>query len=325
MAIRAQCDRCGAITYLSDQWAGGEQRCRCGAWTIIPQAPRAPRAPEVRPDEEQTMDAIITAGGRIGGEFARQEGVTIKALLSLGSTTLLERTVGALRGSRHVERLCVVGPPEVEGPARAAGADAFALERTTGIDNLMAGLDALQARGRVLCAASDLPLVSASDVDDVVERTPAGAGLTYPVFTRDEWESAFPGSPATFITFADGEFTGSCVHVHDAAALRAIEPVLQRMFAARKSQVAMARILGAGLVVRMLAAHVLRLCARPSTEDARRRAEHLTGVPCALVRGCSPRIAADVDHASDWEYVKRRARPDVPIAGQGTATRRMPE
>lgn len=251
------------------------------------------------------MDAIVTAGGRIDGEFALDAGATIKALLALDGRTLLERTLDALRESRHVERLCVVGPPELEGAARAAGADLFVRERITGIDNLMAGVEALQARGKVVCAASDLPFVQAGDVDEVIERTPEDAALTYTAFTRQEWEAEFPDSPATYIGFAEGEFTGGCVHVHDAVALLAIEPVLQRMFAARKSPVRMARVLGPRLLLRMLASQMLRFGPVPSTEDARRRAEQITGVSCAVVRGCSPRLAADVDTAADWAYMRR--------------------
>lgn len=225
--------------------------------------------------------------------------------VALDGRTLLERTLGALRESRHVECLCVAGPPELEAAARAAGADLFVRERVTGIDNLMAGVEALQARRKVLCAASDLPFVRPNDVDEVIERTPADAALTYTAFTRQEWEAEFPGSPATYIAFAEGEFTGGCAHVHDAVALLAIEPVLQRMFAARKSPVGMARVLGPRLLLRMLASHVLRLGPGPSTEDARRRAERITGVPCAVVRGCSPRLAADVDNPDDWAYARR--------------------
>lgn len=252
------------------------------------------------------MDGIITAGGRLKGAFARQVGVSIKALMLLEGKTLLERTVSAMRGSRFIERVCVIGPAEVEAPARAAGADLFVLERTTGIDNMLAGIEALQSQGRVIQSASDLPFLTAGDIDDVAQKTPPDACLSYVVLERSEVEAEIDAPHATYIRFRDGEFTGGSVFALDAPTLRRIEPVLQRAFAARKSQVGMVRLLGPSLTLRMLLGQVVRGCL-PTTEDARRRVEQLIGCPCALVRGCSTGVARDVDNAEDWEDVQRIA------------------
>jgi CTP:molybdopterin cytidylyltransferase MocA len=253
------------------------------------------------------MDAIVTAGGRIHGEFAEQEGLTIKALLALNGTTLLERTLRAVRRSRHVERICVVGPWEVEGCARGAGADLFVEEQGTGIDNLLRGIDALAAGGRVLCSASDLPFVRPEDVDAVIELSSPDAAVSYAIVSRAEWETMMPGARGMFIAFSDGVFTGGCIHVVDAGVLLRIEPLLQRTFKARKSQTGMARLLGAGLTLRLLAGRYLHPSLGPSTEHARGRAESLVGCRCAIVRGCSPRIAADVDDLEDWLYARDNA------------------
>lgn len=250
------------------------------------------------------MDAVVTAGGRLQGAFAQEEGVTIKTLLTLGGKTLLERTLGALRESRSVERLCVVGPKEVEALARQCGVDLFVEESKTGIDNLLRGIEALQAEDRILCSASDLPFLRPADVDEVVERTPQEAQLSYVVSTRQEWEAAFPKSPDPFfVRLSDGEFTGGCVYVLHAPRLRSIEPLLQQAFKARKSQTGMARLLGARLTLKFLLGRFLHPRLGPSTDDLRRKVECLLGCSCAVVRGCSPRVAADVDRHQDWQYV----------------------
>jgi CTP:molybdopterin cytidylyltransferase MocA len=254
------------------------------------------------------MDAIVTAGGRIGGDFAQREGVTIKALLALNGTTLLERALRAIRESRHIERVCVVGPWEVEGLARQAGADLFVEEQGSGIDNLLRGLDALAPQDRILCSASDLPFVRGEDVDRIAELSLPEAMVNYAIISRPEWETMFPGARAMFVPLSDGVFTGGCMHVLDVALVRRIEPMLQRTFQARKSQTGMARLLGPGLVLRLLAGRYLHPRLGPSTEQARRRAESLLGCRCAILRGCSPRIAADVDDWEDWQYVRENAR-----------------
>jgi len=271
------------------------------------------------------MDAIVTAGGRIAGEFAAREGLTIKALLRLNGKTLLERTLCAIRGSHHVDRICVVGPWELEVLARKAGADLFVDEGITGMDNLISGIKALEAQGPVLCAASDLPFLRPEDVDDVVDRTPRDAQLGYVVLTRQQWDAVFPGAYAMFVPFSDGQFTGGCVHVLDAGVLRRIEPMAQRAFAARRSAVGMAGLLGVGLTLRLLCGLCLGHRLGPSTEDARRRAESVLGCRCAIVRGCSPHVAADVDSWEDWQYACRRdgrdASPESAVYGVGEESR----
>jgi hypothetical protein len=122
------------------------------------------------------------------------------------------------------------------------------------------------------------------------------------VVTRREWEAEFPGARATFYRLADGEFGGGGVFVLDSGALRRIEPMLQRAFAGRKSLLGMAAVLGSPLTVRCVLGHVIHSRFGPSTDQIRGRVEMLSGCRCAVVRGCSPRVKADVDDQEDWLY-----------------------
>jgi molybdopterin-guanine dinucleotide biosynthesis protein A len=253
------------------------------------------------------MDAIVLAGGRIRGALADQEGASVKALLRLDGRTLLERTLSGLRGSRRVERVCVVGPDEARDVALRSGADLFVPEGGTGIDNLLRGMDELGADGRVLCCASDLPLITADDIDDLIARTPPDAQLGYVAFSRSEWQAAFPGGHSSFIPFSDGDFAGSGALVLDAALLRRIEPIVQKAFELRKSAAGMAGLFGVGLTLRFLLGLKVHRSLGPSTESVRRRTERLLGCRCAIVRGCSPRLMADVDDLDDWRYVREEA------------------
>ncbi|MBV8722740.1 MAG: NTP transferase domain-containing protein, partial [Candidatus Eremiobacteraeota bacterium] len=58
------------------------------------------------------MKAVITAGGRITGEFAREAGTPIKALVRVRGVTMLDRIVDALRGA-GAQRIAIVGGEEV--------------------------------------------------------------------------------------------------------------------------------------------------------------------------------------------------------------------
>ena len=251
------------------------------------------------------MDAVVTAGGRLKGALAEATGQEIKALVSLGGRTLLERSVSALVGSGSVGRVAVVGPPEVRQVAEAAGAEVYVPEEGSGIDNLMAGIRALDANGQIVMSVSDLVAVQPEDIDDLVARVPRTAGVSYVIVTDEEFLAAFPERRGKhFVELRDGSFTGGCVFVVDVAALKRIEPTLQLMFRARKLPVLLGSFVGWPLFFWLVLSRVLGRQVAPSTEEFKARVERGLGCEAAIVRGASPRIALDVDTIRDWRYAK---------------------
>jgi GTP:adenosylcobinamide-phosphate guanylyltransferase len=249
------------------------------------------------------MDAVVLAGGRLTPEFGPAAEAGLKALLRFQEETLLARVVRAIRGCEGIGRVAVVGPPELEGEARAARADVFVPEGETGPDNLLRGVRALAASGRILVSASDLPFLLPEDVGDVIARVPAGVQLTYSLVESEAFQRAFPGAKHLTVPLADGHFIGGCVFVLDAPTLLRLEPELQRAFAARRSQLAMARVVGVRLLPKVVLGHLSGGRWGPSTEELRGRIEKIVACRGAVIKGCSPRIAFDIDYPRDWEYV----------------------
>ena len=58
------------------------------------------------------MRAVVTAGGRIEGDFAPSAGTRVKALASVRGVTMLQRMLDALRAA-GVNEIAVVGGDEV--------------------------------------------------------------------------------------------------------------------------------------------------------------------------------------------------------------------
>jgi len=87
------------------------------------------------------VDAILPAGGRITGVFAQETGTSVKALISPGGPTVLERTLDALRATGHVGRIVVVGPDEVASHPAACAADVVLPESISGPANIFGGLE----------------------------------------------------------------------------------------------------------------------------------------------------------------------------------------
>lgn len=247
-----------------------------------------------------TFDAVLLAGGRIRGAFARETGVRYKALLPFHGKTLLEHVLQAVRDTGNVDRILVIGPPEMEDPAAAAGADLFALEGASIPENLELGIERLRHHdgsfaSRILAAATDLPFVTAEAINVFVRNCPACADICVPVLRRRSFETRFPGAPARFVKLRDGEYTAGCVFLLDPQSVLASRPHIQKICNARKNQAAMAMLLGPLFVARFVTR-------RLRVEHIERRCGQILGKEGAAVLDSPPELAFDVDDLEDYRY-----------------------
>ena len=247
------------------------------------------------------LDAILPAGGRISGEFASEAGAEVKALISLGGQTVLERTIATLRATPGVERIVVIGPREVAEHPASSAADATLPEGDSGPENIFRGLGWLRAHlhgrlpQRVLILTTDLPFLTAQAISGFLAACPEQADLCVPVITRGQFEQRFPGSTNFYVRLHDGVWTIGCAFLVHPAALVLNRGYLDSVFAARKSQLAMARLLGPVFVFRYLM-HLL------TVEHIEQRCTQLLGCRGAAVRGCSPELAYDIDEPAHYRY-----------------------
>src|SRR5512140_1451553 len=105
-------------------------------------------------------DAVILAGGRATPEMAALTGTPLRALFDYRGKPFVQWTLDALRTCSEVERIAVVGPPEMQSYPGLADADVLVAERDSYTANLFAGVEALAPQERVLITASDNPLLS---------------------------------------------------------------------------------------------------------------------------------------------------------------------
>lgn len=245
------------------------------------------------------IPAVVTAGGRLSGDLARRAGSDVKALATVGGATVLHRVLDALRSSPHVGRIAVVGPKE---PLQSHVGDRATLldEGASGIDNVRRGLAAVRESagdGPVILAASDLPFLCQESLDDLISRSPEDADLVFPILRRAHFEARFPNMPGAWTKLADGELTGGSVLLVRPAAIEKNAALIERVFEARKSQWAMARLLGLGTALKFAAG-------RLAVSEAEARASALTGCRCRVVWDAHPHLACDLDDAGDFDYAE---------------------
>jgi len=248
-----------------------------------------------------SIDAILPAGGRISGAFAEEAGAEVKALIQLGGRTLLERTIETLRVTGRVGRIIVIGPADVGDHPAVGAADAVLAEGASGPENVLKGLECLREAGggdcpdRALVITTDLPFLTPAAVTGYLDACPADADICAPLVSRDAFEARFPGSPLVYVRLREGEFTMGCAFLLNARVMIANQGLFERAFAARKSQMAMALLLGLPFVARFL---TRRLTVGQIEERCRR----LLGCTAAAIRDSAPELAFDIDLPEEYRY-----------------------
>lgn len=251
-----------------------------------------------------TIDAVVLAAGRLAACDASRTQPEFKGFVRIGDTTPLEAMLGALRQTPLVGEIIVVGPLALR--SSVTGFDRWLPEGKTGEDNALTGLREARTP-RVLLCASDIPFVRAQDVTGFLELAAPDCDVAYPIFERTEFLARFPGGRDTFARLGDEEWTGGSLCVVDRAVVLRNEALVRRAFQARRSQLAMASLLGPAMLLKHLSGGL-------RVEDVIERVSRLLNAKAAAVRGAHPRLAMDCDSMEDIEYARALAARGGPVA-----------
>lgn len=252
------------------------------------------------------VDAILPAGGRISGEFALEAGAEVKALIPIDGRTMLERTLDTLRATGRIERVILIGPGEVAEHPAARLADAVLPEGgDSGPANILHGLEWLRENDgrhadRVLILTTDLPFVTSNAINAFLDSCPADIDLCAPIIRREAFEERFPGSENEYVKLRDGEWTMGCSFLVNPEALERNRRHIEQVFAARKSQLGMVRLLGFMFIARFVFG---RLTVRHIEE----RCRSLLGCSGQGILGSPPELAFDIDKIDEYRYAVNEA------------------
>ena len=242
-------------------------------------------------------DALVLAGGEANPALAH--GVPNKAFVSLAGRPMVEFVLRALRAARSVRRVAIVAPLPLP-PGLAASVDVAVADRGTMLNNVDAGLRALEGTGRVLVAGADIPLLTPGVVDAFVEAGLAlDAGIVYGVVRREDVLREFPAIGKTFVRLREGTLTGGSLFLFDPWAFARAQNAIDRALRARKRPWELARLFGPRTVLGLLTG-TLRI------SDLEEAVERLTGVRARALICPTPEIAIDVDSPETLSLVRER-------------------
>jgi len=172
------------------------------------------------------------------------------------------------------------------------------------VSNIKKGIDALDASGHVLMVSSDIPLLTAEAVEDFIKRAvPFEADMAYPILRRADCEARYPEMKRTYVKTADGVFTGGNMMLLSTRFIEEHYDAIAGAYAARKQPLKLARMIGVGILLRVMMAQVIPAAVSVAALD--RRVSKMFGAKVAAVISQFPEIGEDVDKPSDVAAVEQ--------------------
>ncbi|HEY4690838.1 MAG TPA: NTP transferase domain-containing protein [Anaerolineae bacterium] len=250
------------------------------------------------------MDAIVIAGHTPGKIDALLEyaGAENKAFIPIAGKPMIQWVIDALAGSRHVDRLCVVGLDESCGIDFGPKPVLFVPDQGRLTKNLWIGAQRILPdtpdRDHILVCACDIPLITTAIVDDHIAMMLATPhDLYYTIVDRATMLARFPASRRTYTHVRDGAFCGGDLNMASSKVIETNKELWDDLLEARKSALRQAMRVGVWTLFQ-LATRTLSIAA------AERRAEKILGVKCRAVHTPHAEIGMDVDKPFQLDIVR---------------------
>jgi GTP:adenosylcobinamide-phosphate guanylyltransferase len=250
------------------------------------------------------MDALVIAGHTPGqtDPLLEYAGVENKALIPIAGKPMIQWVTDALAGSRHVERLIIVGLDQPDGVDFGRKPVVFVPDQGRLMKNLWAGaVRALQDtsdRDHILVSACDIPMITTSIVDDhIAAMLSTRHDLYYTVIDRATMLARFPASKRTYTRLRGEVVCGGDLNMAGARVIETNRELWDELLEARKSALRQAQRVGFWALLQL----ATRTLSIPAAE---RRAEKILGVKTRAVRSPHAEIGMDVDKPFQLDIVR---------------------
>jgi CTP:molybdopterin cytidylyltransferase MocA len=266
----------------------------------------------------EPIDAVVLAGSVNRIPLYRGNPPGFKALVEMRGRPLISYVLDALHESRYVDRIVVVGAPQVLKYAGKWPRVDLVHEGHSLVRNAWRGLRAARTE-RVLFCNPDQPLLRTEMVDDFVERA---AGVEADLATS--WVRASSFGPYAEVgehkiaRFGDDRYAHGNLFLakREFPDMPAVRNRFDRLYGARKNNLKFALALGPMLFGRFLVSWVTRCL--PSLQETLEIGGSSFGLKVAAVISPYPEITLDIDEPEDYaaadEHLTRLQRELLRVA-----------
>ncbi|MGI6663368.1 MAG: molybdenum cofactor guanylyltransferase [Bacillota bacterium] len=243
------------------------------------------------------VDAVVLAGRENTGRLRDASPEKWEANIDIAGRPMVTYILDALKAVPLIGTIYLVGPEEAL--SRYTSSKVVLVEPGDGLlENVRKGLSAATTECALVCA-SDIPLVTAEIVEDLLRRSlESGADFCYPVSSKEDCLRAFPGVKRTYVTLREGTFTGGNMFFVRKSSVEKAWPMAEKMIEYRKSPVKMVSVLGPGFLLRFALKTL-------TVSDLEKKVGSLLNLKPKAILNVSPEVGVDVDKPSDLELCRR--------------------
>lgn len=205
-----------------------------------------------------TMDAVVTAGGRLNANSPLYPMVQngFKAMLPLAGKPMLQWVLDALNASAVVRNITLIGlPPDITVTSHKPLARIA--DQGEMLANIIAGaqktLQKDPSQNHALLVSSDLPGLRPEMLDWLARNAnDPKMDLYYTVVERQVMEARFPTSRRTYLRLKDHQVCGGDIHVFRLQAVLEKDPLWKTIIDQRKNPLRQASMIGLGTLLGIL-------------------------------------------------------------------------
>ena len=251
--------------------------------------------------ENSSVPVVVLAGGKAKPELEALTRQSNRALVVVNGKTLLRHAVDAAQAVAPQNGIVVVGTvPPSENYATLADQGDF-------VSNVFAGIGQFENAPAVLLSTSDLPFVTGEHFREFVAAAlqrmdETRAGLVWSVVPVAQCYARFPNVKRTALKLKEGGLTGGNLMLARPSALLPLKAHIANAYAARKSPLRLAAMLGGSAILRLLVSQTVapNVLTVPLLEA---QISRLLRIPARAVLTDSVEIATDLDRPSDFAAV----------------------
>lgn len=222
-----------------------------------------------------------------------------KAWIDLAGRPMVAWVLAALLGSRHIDRIIVIGLDKpLEGFDRFESVE-FIADHGSLVANIYAGIARLTPGQQAAFCWADMPLLTSEIIDRFIELVPdPTADITCGVVEKTRLQRSFPGADDLWLRIREGRFIAAGFGLFSPESAGRARRHLEALMPQRKSAARQARYLGVPLLIR----YVLGLLSIPGLEAHLRRRFDLE---CKVLIVDDSELGLDVDNANNLAVCRR--------------------
>lgn len=239
--------------------------------------------------------AVILAGDQEDRKVRKNQVIDNKAFLELNGRLMLDYVVDCYTSTGLFDAVAAIGPTQ-RLKKHLDNSIRIITQQGSMIENVLEAARELQ--GWLLLSSCDIPLLTPAAVKDFIASC-EGAQMYYPLVSQEDNDREFPGMKRTYVSLREGIYTGGNVILVHSDAVPIAAPAAEAFFNARKSPLRMAKLIGTGTMLKLLAK-------RLSVAELERKMSQILGITCKAVVSHYPELGIDLDKESDYTLIAQR-------------------